>query len=103
MFFATICWDKPDSGALRAATKARHKAHLDGGAPGLRVLQSGPLLSADDREEGSLLVIEAETAAIVESFMNRDPYALAGLVASREIRPWLWRRGNPYLASGSGS
>ncbi|HEY1942294.1 MAG TPA: YciI family protein [Roseiarcus sp.] len=97
MFFAVIAKDKPGLSELRAQTKARHKAHLDAAAPGLRVLQSGPLLSPDGGECGSLLVLEAETAQAVEAFLSRDPYVQAGLFASSEIHPWLWRRGNPYL------
>lgn len=102
MFFAVIAWDKPDSTAVRAATKLRHKEHLDAGAPQLRVLQSGPLLSPEGVQVGSLVVIEAETAGAVEAFMSRDPYVRAGLFSSFEARPWLWRRGNPYLSPFQG-
>ena len=102
MFFAVIARDKPDFVAVRAETKARHMRHLDAGAPALRVLQSGPLLSPEGRECGSLLVIEAEAADAVEAFFSRDPYVEAGLFASFEIHPWLWRRGNPYLSSSEG-
>lgn len=102
MFFAVIAKDKPGLSELRAQTKARHKAHLDAAAPGLHVLQSGPLLSPDGVEWGSLLVIEAETAEAVEAFVSRDPYVQAGLFASSEIHPWFWRRGNPYLTPAAG-
>ena len=98
MFFAVIAKDHPDSFALRADTKLRHMAHLDAAAPGLRVLQSGPLLGSQGGECGSLLILEADTQAAVEAFVSRDPYVEAGLFASTEVRPWLWRRGNPYLA-----
>ena len=99
MFFAVIARDKPGLAGLRAETKARHMQHLDAAAPSLRVLQSGPLLSGEGGECGSLLVIEAETAGAVEAFVSRDPYARAGLFASVEVHPWLWRRGNPYLST----
>jgi uncharacterized protein YciI len=97
MFFAVIARDLPDSFALRADTKVRHMAHLDAAAPGLRVLQSGPLLDSQGGETGSLLILEADTQAAVEAFLSRDPYVVAGLFAETEVRPWLWRRGNPYL------
>jgi uncharacterized protein YciI len=103
MFFAVIARDKPGMSDLRAETKARHKKHLDEGASSLRVLQSGPLLSGEGRECGSLLVIEAETPAAVEAFVGCDPYVAAGLFASFEIHPWLWRRGNPYSPSSEGT
>jgi uncharacterized protein YciI len=102
MFFAVIARDRPGMSELRAGTKARHRKHLDEGAPLLRVLQSGPPLSAEGAECGCLLVIEAETAAAVETFAGRDPYVAAGLFASFEIHPWLWRRGNPYLSPSEG-
>ena len=102
MFFAVIAWDKPGLSELRAETKARHAKHLDAGAPSLRVLQSGPLLSAAGQECGSLLVIEAETTSAIEAFLSRDPYVEAGLFASSAIHPWHWRRGNPYLFSSKG-
>lgn len=104
MFFAVIARDHPASFALRADTKVRHMAHLDAAAPGLRVLQSGPLLDSHGGECGSLLILEADTQAAVEAFLTRDPYVVAGLFAATEVRPWLWRRGNPYLApSGQSS
>lgn len=97
MFFVAISRDRPGSSALRAALKARHVAHLDAAAPGVRVLQSGPMLDPGGEECGSLLVLEADTVARVEAFVGRDPYRQAGLFAATEVRPWLWRRGNPHL------
>lgn len=98
MFFAVIAKDHPGSTALRAQTKARHSAHLDAAAEGLRVLQTGPLLDERGAEVGSLLIIEAAAITNVEGFMDADPYAKVGLFAHVEIHPWLWRRGNPYVA-----
>jgi len=98
MFFAVIAKDHPDSMALRAQTKGSHSAHLDAAAEGLRVLQTGPLLDEGGAEVGSLLILEAVALATVEGFMAADPYTKAGLFAQMEIHPWLWRRGNPYVA-----
>jgi uncharacterized protein len=97
MFVIVFARDKPGRSELRAQTKLAHKTHLDAGAPSLKVLQSGPLLSPEGVEQGSLLVLEADAAGTVEAFVRRDPYVEAGLFASFEIHPWLWRRGNPYL------
>jgi uncharacterized protein YciI len=97
MFFAVIAKDHWNSSALRAQTKARHSVHLDA-AEGLRVLQTGPLLDESGSEVGSLLILEAVELATVESFMASDPYTNVGLFAQIEIYPWLWRRGNPYMA-----
>lgn len=99
MFFVIVGRDKPGSSSLRAETKARHMKHLDAGTPAVRALQSGPLLSQDGTECGSLVVVEADGKASVEEFLLRDPYVEVGLFTSLEIHQWLWRRGNPYLGS----
>ena len=102
MFFVVLAWDKPDRSDVRRQTKPRHKEHLDSGAPRLRVLQSGPLLSERGIEHGSLIVIEADEAGAVRAFVDRDPYVAADLFASVDIHPWLWGRGNPHLPRAEG-
>lgn len=97
MYFIVFATDRPDARALRAQTRPRHSAHLDAGAPGLRVLQSGPWLDAQGREAGSLLIVEAGSQQTVEAFVHADPYRQAGLFAHYAIHPWVWRRGNPFL------
>ena len=87
---------------MRRQTKPRHKQHLDAGASGLRVLQSGPLLSEQGVEHGSLVVVEADQASTVHAFMDQDPYVAAGLFASIAVHPWLWSRGNPYVHQAEG-
>lgn len=99
MFFLVLAKDKPARTQLRAETKALHMQHLDRGTPFLRVLQSGPLLGPDGSEIGSAIVVEAGNASEVEDFVSSDPYFQAGLFASHEVHPWVWRRGNPYLQS----
>ncbi|MCE4573451.1 YciI family protein [Caballeronia sp. CLC5] len=89
--------DRPGARALRTRTKSRHSAHLDAGAPGVRVLQSGPWLDANGAEAGSLLILEAVTLQAAQSFLEADPYARAGLFERVDIKPWRWRRGNPFL------
>ena len=102
MFFVILAWDKPDCADLRRETKPRHKQHLDAAAPGLRVLQSGPLLSEQGVEHGSLVVVEADEVGTVRAFLDRDPYVAAGLFATIDVHPWLWSRGNPYLHKAEG-
>jgi uncharacterized protein YciI len=41
-----------------------------------------------DPADTALLVWRAENAAIVENFVNSDPYVKNGLVTHWEIRPW---------------
>jgi uncharacterized protein YciI len=47
------------------------------------------------RSQGSIVVIEAESLAEAKATFAADPYALAGLFASVEVRPWRWVVGAP--------
>lgn len=97
MFFIIIARDKPGMLQVRQDTKSLHMAHLDAGAPGVEVLQSGPLLDEGGDEAGSLIIVRATDSGSVERFLAGDPYVAAGLFAEHSIQRWLWRRGNPFL------
>ena len=84
--FVLICHDRPDSLALRVATREAHLAYVRGHSLPLKV--AGPLLSDDGDMAGSLLVLEADSRAQVQDFADHDPYALAGLFARTEILSW---------------
>ena len=86
MLFAVVCTDRPASLDLRLATRAAHIAYLTTYAD--RVVHGGPLLDADGRPCGSLLLIEVGDRAAAEGFAASDPYARAGLFESTVIRPF---------------
>ena len=86
MLFAVICTDKPGSLELRQTTRADHLAYLQTHAAGM--VQGGPLLDADGRPCGSLLLVEAEDRDAIEAFAADDPYARAGLFADVTIRAY---------------
>jgi uncharacterized protein YciI len=87
MLFAIHCLDKPDGGALRAATRPTHLAYLEGQAS--RIHFAGPLLAADGTTPtGTLLVVDFPDRAAVDAFAAGDPYAKAGLFAKVEIAGW---------------
>ena len=86
MLFVLICTDKPDSLALRLATRPAHLAWLET----VVVKGAGPFLDDAGNPNGSLVIIEAKDKAEAEAIAARDPYALAGLFASVEVRPWKW-------------
>jgi uncharacterized protein YciI len=86
MLFAITNLDKPDSFALRAATRETHLGYLDSIVA--QLLLAGPILNAESQPVGSLLVVEAENAAAAEAFALADPYAKAGLFESVTIRPY---------------
>ncbi len=94
MLFAAMCHDKPDHLAVRTANRDAHLAWLKG--LGERVRIAGPFLDdAGAVMQGSIVVIEAESLEAAKATFAADPYALAGLFASVEIRPWRWVVGAP--------
>ncbi|MGI9170328.1 MAG: YciI family protein [Caulobacteraceae bacterium] len=84
--FALVCIDKPDSLALRLATREAHfdyvRAH-----PGV-IRLAGPFLNEAGEMTGSLLLIETADIAAARAFSAADPYVLAGLFKWVEIRAW---------------
>lgn len=94
MLFVATCTDKPDSNALRLQNRPAHLTYLNG--LGSRVKAGGALLSADRKDVlGSLLILEAETEAEIEAMLAEDPYALAGLFAQVDVKPWRQAVGVP--------
>jgi uncharacterized protein YciI len=94
MLFVATCTDKPDSNALRLENRPAHLAYLNG--LGAKVKAGGALLSADRKTVlGSLLILEAETEADIEAMLAQDPYALAGLFAGVDVKPWRQAVGVP--------
>ena len=86
MLFAITNIDKPESSALRAATREAHLGYLDSIVA--QVVLAGPVLNAEGQPTGSLLIVEAPDRAAAEAFAAADPYARAGLFGSVTIRPY---------------
>ncbi len=86
MLFAIVSTDRPGGLDLRLATRPTHIAYLTMYVD--RIIHGGPMLDADGRPCGSLLIIEAEDRAAAEGFASADPYAKAGLFESTVIRPF---------------
>jgi uncharacterized protein YciI len=87
MKYVLVCEDKKDSLEVRLSNRDKHLAYI--GELGDRIHLAGPMLS-DDGESmvGSLLIIEADSAADIQAIAERDPYALAGLFDKVTIRPF---------------
>jgi uncharacterized protein len=96
MLFALICTDKPGHLQLRMDTRAAHLAFLE--ALGDDTRAAGPFLGDDGKPVGSLVIISADHRAGAAAIAAKDPYAVAGLFASVEIRPWNWVVKNPENA-----
>ena len=91
--FALICFDKPDSLALRMATREAHLAYMGQVADSLKY--GGPLLDEAGNMNGSLIILEATDLAAARAVNAADPYQLAGLferVEVRSLRPVLGQK-----------
>ncbi len=80
-----ICLDKPGHEALRKATREAHLAYIR--QTGV-VEMAGPFLSPGGTMTGSLIVLEVPDLAAAQAWAAGDPYALAGLFASVDVREW---------------
>ena len=95
MLYALMCKDKPGSLDLRMTTRPTHVDYLKGLEAKGVLKMAGPLLGDDEKPIGSLLVVKAADKTEAEAFAAGDPYAVAGLFASTEIRAFNWTFGNP--------
>jgi len=85
MLYAIICIDKPGALEVRKANREAHRAHIRGA--GAAIVQAGPFLGADGEMCGSLLIYQGDLAG-AQAWAAADPYAVAGLFQSTEVRPW---------------
>ncbi|MEY4249000.1 MAG: hypothetical protein RJA87_633 [Pseudomonadota bacterium] len=84
--YVLICHDRPDSLALRMATREAHLAYVRDHPLPLKV--AGPILSDSGDMAGSILVFEADSRDQVQAFADQDPYAISGLFERSEIMGW---------------
>ena len=93
MLFALICTDRPNSLELRQQVRPDHLKFLESLGSGIKA--AGPFVDDEGKPTGSLVVIEAANRISATEIAGRDPYAVAGLFASVEIKPWKWLIKNP--------
>lgn len=84
--FVISCVDKPDSLALRMATREAHLAYANRDGLAVKVKIGGPYLDEAGKMVGTLLIVEAPDHAAAKEFADNDPYGRAGLFQSVEIR-----------------
>ncbi|HWU27289.1 MAG TPA: YciI family protein [Rhizomicrobium sp.] len=85
MLYVLTAIDKPNSLALRMATRAAHFEYVHGSGV---VKLGGPFLDAKGDMAGSLVIFEAADLDAARVWAANDPYARAGLFAQSELRPW---------------
>jgi len=83
--FVLMCFDKPDSLALRMANREAHFAYATTSGA---VRLGGPFLNDAGDMAGSLIIIEVADLAAARARHEADPYKLAGLFERVEIQPW---------------
>jgi uncharacterized protein YciI len=84
--FAMVCIDRPDSLAVRMGAREAHLAYVRERAAMVKL--GGPILDAAGDMAGSLMIVEADDLAAAQAFNANDPYTLAGLWQSVDIRPF---------------
>jgi hypothetical protein len=85
--FVAVCLDIEDGLKRRMSAREAHLAYVRTMPPGFIKL-AGPFLGSTGEMCGSLFIFEAEGREDIDAYFARDPYVLAGLFASMDIRPW---------------
>jgi uncharacterized protein YciI len=83
MLFAVIRQDKPNSLELRLSERPRHLDYLETVLD--KILYGGALLNDEDKQIGSILIIDVADKAAADVFAISDPYVDAGLFASTSV------------------
>lgn len=85
MLFVVTAIDKPNSLALRTATREAHFAYAkDTGV----IKLGGPFLDANGDMAGSLIIFDADDLETAKAWHAGDPYVKAGLFAHSDVRAW---------------
>lgn len=84
MLFALMCLDKPNALEVRMGAREAHLAYVRERLDQVKL--AGPLLDDEGGMAGSLLILDVADRAAAEAFNAQDPYTLAGLWGSVEIR-----------------
>ncbi|MEW6255649.1 MAG: YciI family protein [Pseudomonadota bacterium] len=89
MLFVVLKKDKANHEHVRAEVRPAHLEFLNANKD--KVALGGPLMSDDGtRMIGSMIAVEAESAAEAKALLENDPFAKAGLFESVEVLPWKW-------------
>jgi uncharacterized protein YciI len=83
--YALICFDRPDSAALRDRHRADHQKFLSENSS--RILFGGPLKNTPEgASTGALIVVDCATRNEAEAFIAADPFHRAGVYESVTVR-----------------
>ena len=83
--YAIICFDRPNSAALRDAHRAAHQKFLTENSK--KIVFGGPLKNAaDGPSTGALIVVDCATRQEAETFIGEDPFYRGGVYETVSIR-----------------
>lgn len=83
--YALICFDRPDSGALRDTHRAAHQEFLNANSE--KIVFGGPLKGTPDGPStGALIVVDCATRKEAEAFIGADPFYRGGVYESVSVR-----------------
>ena len=83
MHFALTAHDRPGALPLRLEVRPVHLDYLRAIAGS--IVFAGPMLDAEGKPCGSIIVYDAEDKAAAEKLVNDDPYSKAGLFERVEL------------------
>jgi uncharacterized protein YciI len=86
MYYVIQATDKTDSLELRLATRPAHLEYLRSHMH--RLVSAGPVLDAEGKPRGSVLIITAVSQEEAEALAAGDPYVSAGLFAHSTVKPF---------------
>jgi uncharacterized protein YciI len=86
MLFAMIARDAVGALDKRLETRPVHLEHLH--SLGKKLVFAGALLDADEKPEGSIVILEAESLGEAQKMADADPFVAAGVFASYEVKRW---------------
>lgn len=95
MLYAIISRDRPDSLSQRRASRPAHLERLKQLQDAGRLILAGPHPAIDATDPGdagftgSLVVAEFSDLQAAKAWANADPYALAGIYAEVQIKPFI--------------
>jgi uncharacterized protein YciI len=83
--YAIVCFDRPDSAALRDEHRAAHQDFLKKHSS--RVVFGGPLKNTPDgASTGALIVVNCATREEAEALIGADPFYRGGVYESVAVR-----------------
>jgi uncharacterized protein len=87
--YAIWATDAPGQQEARQQARPAHRQRLrEPGQHPIKVVLAGPTLDSQNQMNGTLLIVEADSQDHVKHFIEEDPYTLAGVYQSIEIRPY---------------